>query len=620
MAVKRMISQASAIAGLLAVSVSVVLLSSVQVHEPEFVNWAYPNANELGTNFSPQRSIDTSNVKRLQPLWKFRLERRTGDLGYGAMAPPLFVDGIVYLVTHAPSILAIDAASGKVLWEYRPRLDWPPSKVELHIHGMSYYNGTLLFPAPDCTIRLLDSSSGAERMKIAGLCEGVRGNKGTYSSRSPPPAVDRKRGIIIWGPIVSGGTSAGRGFVAGISFANGSLLWRWFVVPPAGGDPFWDFKYEVERGDNVYAGRATGNVQPFIGDWGDLGLTDNSTRAGGGISFGFMPVDEEAGVVYLGTANPKPDFNATYRPGPNLYTSSIIALNVSNGNMIWYFQAVSHDLYDFDCGWNTVLGKTQRGKVVLKGCKNGILYALDSADGSLLWKFLPPDMSASVDLERVNLNKRWHNEPMRDAYLQCPGVFGGIESDIALAYDKVYVAVNNLCVLVHPLPVDDVGAHVSGAAYNVAPLPTNSTVYAVDVNTGKLVWRHRMNVPYRGWLTVTNGMVLASSLDGKLYFLNAENGDLIHVINIEGASLRTGPVIGSDRNGRVLILQLVELRGGEVVELWAFSLGGWGPLTWLGIGFLIGGIGAITFALVIGFFGRANTSRQPQSSRPILRT
>ncbi|MDJ0274914.1 MAG: PQQ-binding-like beta-propeller repeat protein [Nitrososphaerota archaeon] len=589
---------------MISVALGISILSSSKATEPEFVNWSYPNADKFGANFSPQRSIGRENVAHLQKVWSFTLRREPGDLGYGAMAPPLVVNGTVYVATHAPSILALDAASGTLLWEYRPVLDWPPSKIELHIHGMSYYNGTLLYPAPDCTIRIIDAHTGVERGRVGGLCEGVRGNKGSYSSRAPPPSVDGVRGVMIWGPLVSGGTAAGRGFVAGISLTNKTVLWRWFVIPPAGGDPLWDFKYEVERGGRVVVGRARGNVEPFVGDWGDLGLIGNSTRAGGGISFGFMPIDEERGIVYLSTANPKPDFNATYRPGPNLFSSSIIALNVSTGDMVWYYQAVSHDLYDFDCAWNTVLAKVQRGMLVLKGCKNGVLYALNATEGTLLWKFQPPDMVVSVELERVNLTKRWHNEPQMGSYLQCPGVFGGIESDIALAYDKVYVAVNNLCVLVHPLQVEGFGNFVAGGVYNTAPLPVNSTIYAIDVNTGKVVWSHRMDVPYRGWLTVTNGMLLVSRLDGKIAFLDAENGNVLHVINVDGGSMRTGPVIGSDRNGRVLMLQLVELRGGEVVELIAFSLNETNVHSLIGTAFSIIGTIIAVVPLIRWFYRR----------------
>ncbi len=108
-------------------------------------------------------------------------------------------------------------------------------------------------------------------------------------------------------------------------------------------------------------------------------------------------MDTRHGIVYVSTSQASPGWNGTYRPGPDLYADSIIALNATNGDMIWFYQTTPHDLYDFDCGWNTVLGNVTLGgstqEAVFKACKNGYLYALNALTGKLLWYFDPPTVT-----------------------------------------------------------------------------------------------------------------------------------------------------------------------------------------------------------------------------------
>lgn len=517
-------------------------------------NWPYSNYDEFGTNHNPQNVVNKQNLNRLTVGWVLEIPRREDDLGYGVIAPPLIVEGVVYLATNSPSIMAVEAASGEIVWEYRPSLQETPSTPP-HNHAINYYDGLLLYPAPDCTIRLVNATTGVETAVITDVCRNVPGNSGMYAPGGPAPVVDHVRGVVVWGPSVAGGTAAGRGFVAGFSL-NGSMLWRLFITPPAGGDPSWGSKYVVERGGKFYEGAARGNVEPTSGDWGDLGLYLGSTRAGGGLSFGHISLDSEQGVVYLSTANPKPDWNATYRPGPNLYTNTIMALNVSTGDMLWFYQAIPHDFYDHDCAWNTVLHKPSN--TVIKACKNGEVYALNASDGVLLWRFDPPSLKKTL---QPSLTKRWHNDPSVQSFLQCPGAFGGVESDVALAYGKVYVAVMNLCTIHVPTPVEEHSPLVKGSVFNIAPLPVNTTIYAVSIKDGQVVWSRFINSAYRGWLTATGGMVIASTTSEGMFFLDAETGEIIRRLDLDGV-LRTGAVVGSDGRGRFIILQLVEKQGG----------------------------------------------------------
>ncbi|MCS6770212.1 MAG: PQQ-binding-like beta-propeller repeat protein [Candidatus Caldarchaeum sp.] len=588
-----------------AVVMLATLMSVFGVHA-EGRNWPLANYDELGTNHNPQKAINAQNVGKLAVAWSLEIPRKEGDLGTGVMAPPLVVEGVVYLATNAPSILAVDASSGKILWDYRPALKTTPTALP-HTHGINYYDGLILFPSPDCSIRFVNASTGLEHSAITGICENVPGNAGTYSPTGPPPALDTARKVVVWGPSVSGGTAAGRGFVAGYSM-NGTMLWRLFLTPPAGGDTLWGFRYVVERRDGFFEGRASGNVEPMAGDWGDLGLHLGRTRAGGGVSFGHISVDSELGVAYLSTANPKPDWNATYRPGPNLYTSSILAVNVTTGDMLWYYQTTPHDYYNLDCTWNTVLAKPSN--IVVKGCKNGVVYALNASNGNLLWSFDPPSLKKTI---QPSMTKRWHNDPSDNSFLQCPGAFGAIESDIALAYGKVYVAAMNFCTLHVPTPVEEHGSTVRGSVYNVAPTHINTTIYAVDVRDGRVVWSFFVSSAYRGWLTATGGMLIASTISEGMFFLDAETGRLLHRIDL-GGELRTGAVVGADGQGRFTILQLVEKEGSRQVLI-ALRLQNYETARWVFISLVAAVVAAFMILFRLWTRGFVLKRRELQRSR-----
>jgi alcohol dehydrogenase (cytochrome c) len=530
-------------------------------------NWSYPNADPHGTDFSPQTEITASNVASLSVRWLFTIPTSTqlpglNITGQGAIAPPLVVDGVVYLLTNYLAVYAINSLDGSVIWSEQLTLNRTGQPLGLlvgHMHGMVYYRGALWVELPDCSVVSLDSATGSELLRITNICQGIPGNSGLYTTHGAAPVFYGD--TIIVGSSVSEGTDSGRGFVSAYNITDGALLWRWFVTPPAGGESDWDRLSCPPP--------CTGNVAPYPGDWGDMGYNGSNTLAGAGASWGQYAVDESRGVVYLSTSQPSPDWNATNRPGPNLYSDSIVALNATTGAMIWFFQTTPHDMYDFDCGWNVVLGNlTVHGgnvSAVFKACKNGFVYALNATNGSLLWYFDPPSVmrmntenSLYVETGSYNSTLSWPEYPSNESYVQCPGANGAIEADIAFAYGKIFVATHNFCYVVGTGPVDNYGGNVTGAGF-VTPLPqeANTTIYALDASTGKVDWSFFIpGVPFRGWLTASGGLVYVSSLDGDIYALSEVDGRLVGKIHV-GPSLYEGPVLGSDAAGRVIFLQLV---------------------------------------------------------------
>ena len=560
----------------LLVSLSIVVPPLVSVlgggRGPRNVEWPYMNSDANATNYVRQGQITATTVGSLNVKWVYPFPSvpsvaGLNQTGEGAIAPPLVVNGTVYVVTNFLWVYAFDAATGSVLWTFAGELNTtglPLAPLMGHIHGINYYKGQVWVSLPDCSVYGLDAATGAVKTKITGICAGVPGNSGVYTAEQVPPTFYKD--TMIWSSSVAVGTAVGRGFVAAydISSGKGRLLWRWFVTPGAGGDPNWD--------TSSCSLPCHGNVAPFPGDWGRMGY-GNMTMAGAGPSFGDPVVDARHGIVFVSTSQPSPGWNGTYRPGPDLYADSIVALNITtgsqNGQMLWFYQTTPHDLYDFDCGWNTVLGNATEGgtihEAVFKACKNGYVYALDALTGTLLWNFNPPSLKRSNTINanyvvtgNYSANLPWINYPSKSQFKQCPGEEGGIEADIALAYGMVYVAAHNFCTFGQVTSVQALGANVWGAQYLTQDSKdANTTIYAVDESSGKVVWSYFIpTVPYRGWLTATGGMVLAGSLDGNIYFLDARSGSLIQRQYL-GTPLYEAPTLGATASGEVYLYQLV---------------------------------------------------------------
>ncbi len=155
-----------------------------------------------------------------------------------------------------------------------------------------------------------------------------------------------------------------------------------------------------------------------------------------------------------------------------------------------------------------------------------------------------------------NAIQAWANYPSNETFVQCPGLNGGIEADIAVAYGMVYIASYNFCTEGEVTSVGSPSSTNFGIT-NVQYLSANTTIYAIDANTGKQVWAYFIpNVPFRGWLTVSNNMLFAGSVDGNIYVLNANTGSVLSKIYL-GTSLYTSPTIGANSAGNMMIFELI---------------------------------------------------------------
>jgi outer membrane protein assembly factor BamB len=624
-----------------ALLLAVLMLASPTVlAQQQALDWARYNAVPGNWNWSPQKQLNKENVKFLEIKWAFPVPASSlGDPFFsgaeGVIHTPLIYKGVVYFVTNWHRVYALDAATGKTLWfkdlpppkEFvdqmasgKPPL-WEPA-LKGHFHQIHIYEidgrPYLFIVTNYYYLTVLDPLTGDIKLRwpvfTAEYLANVPGNRGVYDISTPSFVVDTKRKIMVIGASTPEDQGAGRGFYVGVDLkpwlegrGNPQIIWRTFHIPPQdGSDPEWTLRLvDQMRGAWIWDGEKLVNIktlpadqkrQLLYDDWGykrfvEQYPNEKVSYAGNGAGWGgSYAVDEDRGVVYVGTNQASPDWNATFRPGPNLWSASILALNVETGQIVWGVQTMPHDLWDWDCAWSVLLLKNvminnQRRDAVIKGCKNGVVYALDPDDGHLLWAFnswapekYGGDPRYGVKPSRVvkwlnpldprDMNWRWQGEWTTGAeyehikshkpFYQNPWGGGALESDPAYDPER-----NRLFVAVYNMPsaiaIQNVGPGTGwpagwGVSFETLPAqPTNTTIYAIDVNTGRVVWNVFVDgVPYRGGLTTSNGLVFATFNDGTLRIYDADTGAELKRVIIGGPVL-VQPSLATTADGKVRV-------------------------------------------------------------------
>ncbi|HUD36436.1 MAG TPA: PQQ-binding-like beta-propeller repeat protein, partial [Streptosporangiaceae bacterium] len=240
---------------------------------------------------------------------------------------------------------------------------------------------------------------------------------------------------------------------------------------------------------------------------------------------------DSAGNLYIGIANPGPIGEGGWpkgypwgssRPGPDLYTDSVVKLSPA-GKLLWYYQLTPHDLYDWDLEDSPVLTTANGQQVVIDGGKAGILIELSARTGKLLWK-LPVGVHSGHDNDGLlteNATPTTH-VPLPAKYLLEPSVFGGIESELASNGSTVFAAVNNL-----GLTMTAHGLAVSSKSFAAAITEATGEMVAVNQATGKVIWDDKLPSSPYGAATVTNNVVFTTTYSGYLYAFNAATGAIL---------------------------------------------------------------------------------------------
>jgi len=532
--------------------------SSVYSQGSEGLNWSTPNYDKKNTRFNPQTVINQDNVENLEMRWIYRLPRNPyiGILepSEGFQVTPLVVNGILYYSTSFGHIVAVSTLTSRTVWTFNVNVTAALEKPWIINRGiqrsLTYSEGSIYFTSIDCTIYGLEAITGEITIEIPDTCKDIPGNQGRYYGEEAP---------TIYGDIAIVGSASGfgqaRGYAAAYNLKTGELLWRWFTTPPMTiGEKEWNPEWEK------------GNLDPFPNDWGD---NDNIVPYGGAVRTDGV-VDEETGIIYLGTALPglaavgiHGHPNQRMAPGPNLYSNAIVALKIETGELVWYYQIEPHGVRRQGIYYNIILADISIGgdskKTVIGGSFQGFVYFLDANDGTSLID--PVAIGKHNNPSNVNLGNNANMslaQQVGDKF--CPGAEGGLAGPLAFNDGKVFAASRNDCFEIRARVLDitpedhDDDEELPAFIYATdLSQPQNSNIRAIDTSTGNILWS--LDLPNLQWgagVTVSAGVIYALDFIGTLHMINSDTGEEIDRLEF-GGSGTAGVSIASAANGEIMV-------------------------------------------------------------------
>jgi alcohol dehydrogenase (cytochrome c) len=460
--------------------------ATVAAQAPVAGGWTLPGGDLENTRDVPS-AITSANVASLGVAWCVPIAAvppsaaTAGDYA----ATPVVVNGVVYTQDLESNVMAITLATGKVLWDHR--YNSPDSGP----NGVTVVNGTVYAATAKAAVAL-DAATGRQLWSHTLTTSSHEGidmapgyNNGTvYVSTAPVSTVN------------STYVGGGKGILWALDASTGATDWTWDEV------------------QNL---------------WGDT-AQERALNSGGGLWD--PPSFDSQGNLYIGIANPGPIAAhgwpsgfpwGTSRPGPDLYTDSVVKLS-PQGQLLWYYQLTPHDLYDWDLEDSPMLTVANGQPVVIDGGKAGIIIALNAQTGALIWK-TPVGVHDGHDNDGLLTENDTPSDvtaALPATFSVEPGGYGGILSQLATDGTTTFAALNDL-----PFPISVHGITETTTQFYTAVIRATGEFVAVNQDTGKIEWDDQLgSVPY-GAAAVTNGVVFTTTFNGDLYAFDASTGSIL---------------------------------------------------------------------------------------------
>lgn len=479
-------------------------------------NFLHPNHNYKQTRFYPNAQINTSNVRRLRPAWLFQV-----DVRESLETTPVVVDGVMYVTTAYNHVYALDAATGEQLWHFKHRLSPVTSYCcGPNNRGVAVYEDLVFMGTLDAKLIALDSRTG----KLVWETQIADPELG-YSETMAPVVVEGK--VLIG---TSGGEYGIRGFLKAFDAKTGKLLWTFYTTP--------------ENSVGVWATKdATGKDlrRDIAKEKETLARIGDPYRWLGGPVWQTPAIDRAGRKIFMVVGNPAPPLDDSQRPGDNLYTNSLVAVDLDTGRYHCHLQYVPHDRWDMDAVSPPVLIEApdengQTVPAVLHAGKTGYIYIHRREDCSLI-RFSEPI---------VPQENMWAL-PTPEGTRMAPGANGGVGwSPVAIhpGLGLVYALAIHQPMTFHLQSTPYPGGKLwLGGAFRVAPADEHwGALVAVDYRTGAIRWEVKTPQPLIGGaLATAGGLVFFGEGNGRFNAVDAATGARLWSFQA-GAGVNAPPV------------------------------------------------------------------------------
>lgn len=460
--------------------------AELNVAHTNTTDWLLSNHDYRGQRFADLKQINRKNVASLRPVAMYQ----AGDLN-SFHTNPIVYQGVMYITTPT-STIALDATTCKLRWRYDRR---PKGKEGwANNRGVAIKDGKVVRGTHDGYLFALDAQTGKliwERAIVD-----MQKNEGGFTMA---PLIYED--LIIIGP--AGSELGVKGWVGAFRLDNGEQVWRFNTIPDDG--------------------------EPGSETWGNV----DARLKGGGSVWSPLSLDPEQGLVYIPVANPAPDFYSEIRPGKNLYTCSMVVLEVRTGKLKWFYQAAPNDVHDWDQTQVSPLFETKVGgktrKLVATVGKGGLLHVLDRETHEQLYE-VPVTTRLNTD---VPLTK--------EGVRSCPGVLGGVQWNgpaFNPGTNMLYTPAVDWCgVFKKAEQLRYVqGQFYMGGSYVEDPIEkSRGWLTAIDASTGAVRWRYESKRPMLAAVTTTStDLVFTGELTGDFVVLDARTGEVLYRFNTGG--------------------------------------------------------------------------------------